>query len=44
MSKIDADITMSRVLTSDVSKERRQEVSVLPRALLLSCPAPNLHR
>ncbi|XP_027810195.1 uncharacterized protein C5orf34 homolog isoform X1 [Marmota flaviventris] len=42
MSKT-ADIT-SRILTSDVSEERRKEVSVLPRTLLLSCSAPHLHR
>ena len=34
----------SKMLTSDVSEERGKEVSVLPRALLLSCPAPHLHR
>ena len=44
MSGIDADITQKRMLTSDVSEERGKEVSVLPRALLLSCPAPHLHR
>ncbi|XP_055411314.1 uncharacterized protein C5orf34 homolog isoform X1 [Bubalus kerabau] len=44
MSGIDADITQKRMLTSDVSEERVKEVSVLPRALLLSCPAPHLHR
>ncbi|XP_042546515.1 uncharacterized protein C5orf34 homolog isoform X2 [Dipodomys spectabilis] len=44
MSKMDADVTASRILTCDVSEERRKEVSVLPRALLLSCPSPYLHR
>ncbi|XP_053447117.1 uncharacterized protein C5orf34 homolog isoform X2 [Nycticebus coucang] len=43
-SKIDADITQNEILTSDVSEERGKEVSVLPRALLLSCPVPHLHR
>ena len=44
MSGIDAAITQKRMLTSDVSEERGKEVSVLPRAPLLSCPAPHLHR
>ncbi|XP_001498340.2 uncharacterized protein C5orf34 homolog isoform X1 [Equus przewalskii] len=44
MSRIDVNITQSGILTSDVSEERGKEVSVLPRALLLSCPAPHLHR
>ncbi|XP_004388507.1 uncharacterized protein C5orf34 homolog [Trichechus manatus latirostris] len=43
MSKIDADTTQNRVLTPDVSEER-EEISVLPKALLLSCPVPHLHR
>ncbi|XP_006207763.1 uncharacterized protein C5orf34 homolog isoform X2 [Vicugna pacos] len=43
-SGIDADITQNRVLTSDLSEIRGKEVSVLPRALLLSCPVPHLHR
>ncbi|XP_037386035.1 uncharacterized protein C5orf34 homolog [Talpa occidentalis] len=44
MSRIDADNTQGRILTSDVSEEREKAISVLPRALLLSCPAPHLHR
>ncbi|EHB07074.1 hypothetical protein GW7_04060 [Heterocephalus glaber] len=44
MPKIDPDITTSRILTSRVSEERRKEVSILPKALLLSCPFPHLHR
>ncbi|XP_037655251.1 uncharacterized protein C5orf34 homolog isoform X3 [Choloepus didactylus] len=43
-SKIDTDITQNRVLISDVSAESGKEVSVLPKALLLSCPVPHLHR
>nr|XP_010586433.1 uncharacterized protein C5orf34 homolog isoform X2 [Loxodonta africana] len=44
MSKIDADTTQDRVLTPAVAEERGEEVSVLPKALLLSCPVPHLHR
>ncbi|XP_048224097.1 uncharacterized protein C5orf34 homolog [Perognathus longimembris pacificus] len=44
VSKVDADVTASRILTCDISEERRKEVSVLPKALLLSCPSPYLHR
>ncbi|XP_030880022.1 uncharacterized protein C5orf34 homolog [Leptonychotes weddellii] len=44
MSRSDADITWSRTLTSEISEERGKEVSALPRALLLSCPVPHLHR
>ncbi|XP_045643332.1 uncharacterized protein C5orf34 homolog isoform X1 [Ursus americanus] len=44
VSRIDADTTQSRTLTSEISEERGKEVSVLPRALLLSCPVPHLHR
>lgn len=44
ISKSDADFITSRILTSDISEERGNEVSVLPRSLLLSCPAPHLHR
>ncbi|XP_023421021.2 uncharacterized protein C5orf34 homolog [Cavia porcellus] len=44
MLEIDPDVTTSRILTSRVSEERRKEVSILPKALLLSCPFPHLHR
>uniref|UniRef100_A0A8C6RWZ1 RIKEN cDNA 4833420G17 gene n=2 Tax=Nannospalax galili TaxID=1026970 RepID=A0A8C6RWZ1_NANGA len=44
VSKTDTDFTTSSILTSAVPEERGKEVSVLPRALLLSCPAPHLHR
>lgn len=44
MSGTDVNITQSTVLTSAASEERGKEVSVLPRALLLSCPVPHLHR
>lgn len=43
-SEIDADFPASSIVTSDVPEERGMEVSVLPRALLLSCPAPHMHR
>ncbi|XP_031216034.1 uncharacterized protein C5orf34 homolog isoform X2 [Mastomys coucha] len=43
-SKIDADFPASSIVTSDNPEERAQEVSVLPRALFLSCPAPHMHR
>ncbi|XP_023370784.1 uncharacterized protein C5orf34 homolog [Otolemur garnettii] len=43
-SKINADITQNEILTSDVLEERGKEISVLPRALLLSCSVPHLHR
>lgn len=42
--EMDTDITQSTALTSGVSEEKGKEVSVLPRALLLSCPVPHLHR
>ncbi|XP_022349027.1 uncharacterized protein C5orf34 homolog isoform X2 [Enhydra lutris kenyoni] len=44
MSRSEADTTQSRTFTSEISEERGKEVSVLPRALLLSCPVPHLHR
>ncbi|XP_007952203.1 uncharacterized protein C5orf34 homolog [Orycteropus afer afer] len=44
MPKVVADITQKRDLAPGVSEERGEEVSVLPRALLLSCPSPHLHR
>lgn len=44
MSGIDINVTKNRILISDVSEERGKEVSVLPRALLLSCSVPHLHR
>ncbi|XP_004647357.1 uncharacterized protein C5orf34 homolog isoform X2 [Octodon degus] len=40
---IDPDITTSGILTSHISEERK-EVSILPKALILSCPFPHLHR
>ncbi|XP_016054162.1 PREDICTED: uncharacterized protein C5orf34 homolog [Miniopterus natalensis] len=44
MSGTDVNITQNTMLTSAVSEETGKEVSVLPRALLLSCPVPHLHR
>lgn len=44
VSKTDADFPASGTVTSDTPEESREEVSVLPRALLLSCPAPHTHR
>lgn len=41
---IAVNVIQNRTLTSDVSEEGGKEVSVLPRALLLSCPVPHLHR
>ncbi|XP_011372179.1 uncharacterized protein C5orf34 homolog [Pteropus vampyrus] len=41
---IAVNVIQNRMLTSDVSEEGGKEVSVLPRALLLSCPVPHLHR
>ncbi|KAL1783822.1 hypothetical protein HispidOSU_030075 [Sigmodon hispidus] len=43
VSKIDANFPASGI-TSDAPEESKTEVSVLPRALLLSCPAPHMHR
>uniref|UniRef100_A0A8C6H3K8 RIKEN cDNA 4833420G17 gene n=1 Tax=Mus spicilegus TaxID=10103 RepID=A0A8C6H3K8_MUSSI len=43
-SEIDAYFPASSIVTSDSPEERGMEVSVLPRALLLSCPAPHMHR
>ncbi|KAM4876099.1 uncharacterized protein C5orf34 homolog isoform 2-T2 [Thomomys bottae] len=43
VSKVDADVSASEILNCDISEERRK-VSVLPRALFLSCPSPYLHR
>ncbi|KAM6222609.1 uncharacterized protein C5orf34 homolog [Rhynchocyon petersi] len=43
-SKMDRSTSKNRGLTPDVSEERREEISVLPKALLLSCPVPHLHR
>ncbi|KAL6038869.1 hypothetical protein STEG23_031179, partial [Scotinomys teguina] len=44
VSEIDADFPTSGTVTSHSLEESREEVSVLPRALLLSCPAPHMHR
>uniref|UniRef100_A0A8C2QG90 RIKEN cDNA 4833420G17 gene n=2 Tax=Cricetulus griseus TaxID=10029 RepID=A0A8C2QG90_CRIGR len=44
VSEIDADFPASGIVTSDTPEESGKEVSVLPRALLLSCPAPHMHR
>ncbi|XP_041502309.1 uncharacterized protein C5orf34 homolog [Microtus oregoni] len=43
-SGTDADFPASGSITSDAAEESGEEVSVLPRALSLSCPAPHLHR
>ncbi|XP_075397118.1 uncharacterized protein C5orf34 homolog isoform X2 [Tenrec ecaudatus] len=44
LPKGDADAAQDGVLTSGVSEEEGEAVSVLPRALPLSCPVPHLHR
>nr|XP_004665012.2 uncharacterized protein C5orf34 homolog isoform X2 [Jaculus jaculus] len=44
ISKSTVDYLTSRILTSDASEVTGSEASVLPKALLLSCPAPHLHR
>ncbi|XP_004678396.1 PREDICTED: uncharacterized protein C5orf34 homolog [Condylura cristata] len=44
MSRSDADTTQTSIVTSEISEERGKAISVLPNALLLSCPAPHLHR
>ncbi|XP_036062598.1 uncharacterized protein C5orf34 homolog [Onychomys torridus] len=44
VSKTDAGFPASGIVASDTPEEGREEVSVLPRALLLSCPAPHMHR
>lgn len=43
-STADAEVPVSGVVTSNNPEERGTGVSVLPRALLLSCPAPHMHR
>ncbi|CAH6787679.1 uncharacterized protein C5orf34 homolog [Phodopus roborovskii] len=44
VSKIDVDFPASGTVTSDTPEESGKEISVLPRALFLSCPAPHMHR
>ncbi|EDM10415.1 similar to 4833420G17Rik protein, isoform CRA_b [Rattus norvegicus] len=43
-SAADAEVPVSGIVTSDNPEERGTGVSVLPRALLLSCSAPHMHR
>ncbi|XP_040584794.1 uncharacterized protein C5orf34 homolog isoform X2 [Mesocricetus auratus] len=44
VSETDADYPASGNVTSDTPEESGKEVSVLPKALFLSCPAPHMHR
>ncbi|KAK7818704.1 hypothetical protein U0070_019248 [Myodes glareolus] len=43
-SETGADFPSNGSITCDAAEESGKEVSVLPRALLLSCPAPHMHR
>ncbi|XP_058536182.1 uncharacterized protein C5orf34 homolog isoform X2 [Ochotona princeps] len=44
MSNNEADFTETEIVPSDVSKEGEKEISILPKAVALSCPVPHLHR